>query len=72
MSTVTRDLVQKLCNLCNVLRDAGITYQQYVTELSFLLFLKMAKETGQEQPQGRSTGVRQRRVVTVVAPVSGG
>lgn len=55
MSTVTRDLVQKLWNLCNVLRDAGITYQQYVTELSFLLFLKMAKETGQEQqlPAGR-------------------
>lgn len=49
MSTVTRDIVQKLWNLCNVLRDAGITYQQYVTELSFLLFLKMAKETGQEQ-----------------------
>jgi type I restriction enzyme M protein len=55
MSTATRDLVQKLWNLCNVLRDAGITYQQYVTELSFLLFLKMAKETGQEQrlPVGR-------------------
>ena len=49
MSTVTRDIVQKLWNLCNVLRDAGITYQQYVTELSFLLFLKMAKENGQEQ-----------------------
>ncbi|MBA3546379.1 MAG: N-6 DNA methylase [Nannocystis sp.] len=49
MSTVTRDIVQKLWNLCNVLRDAGITYQQYVSELSFLLFLKMAKETGQEQ-----------------------
>lgn len=55
MSTATRDLVQKLWNLCNVLRDAGITYQQYVSELSFLLFLKMAKETGQEQrlPEGR-------------------
>ncbi len=46
MSTTTQDIVQKLWNLCNVLRDAGITYQQYVTELTFLLFLKMAKETG--------------------------
>lgn len=44
----TRDIVQKLWNLCNVLRDDGITYHQYVTELTFLLFLKMAKETGTE------------------------
>ena len=55
MSTATRDIVQRLWNLCNVLRDAGITYQQYVTELTLLLFLKMAKETGQEAqlPAGR-------------------
>ncbi len=42
----TQDIVQKLWNLCNVLRDDGITYLQYVTELTYLLFLKMAKETG--------------------------
>jgi type I restriction enzyme M protein len=44
----TQDIVQKLWNLCNVLRDDGITYHEYVTELTFLLFLKMAKETGTE------------------------
>jgi type I restriction enzyme M protein len=44
----TTDIVQKLWNLCNVLRDDGITYHQYVTELTFILFLKMMKETGQE------------------------
>lgn len=44
----TQDIVQKLWNLCNVLRDDGITYLQYVTELTYLLFLKMAKETGTE------------------------
>jgi type I restriction enzyme M protein len=27
----THDIVQKLWNLCNVLRDDGITYQDYVT-----------------------------------------
>ncbi|WP_017436262.1 class I SAM-dependent DNA methyltransferase [Saccharococcus caldoxylosilyticus] len=43
-----REIVQKLWNLCNVLRDDGITYHQYVTELTYLLFLKMMKETGQE------------------------
>src|SRR5262245_31670174 len=54
MSTVTNDIVQKLWNLCNVLKDDGVTYHQYVTELTYLLFLKMAKETGTEDriPEG--------------------
>ncbi|HHY73610.1 MAG TPA: N-6 DNA methylase [Bacillus bacterium] len=43
-----QEIVQKLWNLCNVLRDDGITYHQYVTELTYLLFLKMMKETGQD------------------------
>ena len=47
--TKTHDIVQKLWNLCNDLRDDGVTYHQYVTELTYLLFLKMAKETGQEE-----------------------
>lgn len=44
----TRAIVAKLWNLCNVLRDDGITYQEYVTELTYILFLKMMKETGRE------------------------
>ena len=50
----TQDIVQKLWNLCNILRDDGITYLQYVTELTYLLFLKLAKETGIEDqlPKG--------------------
>ena len=44
----TQDIVQKLWNLCHILRDDGITYHEYVTELTYLLFLKMAKETGTE------------------------
>lgn len=50
----TREIVQKLWNLCNVLRDDGITYQAYVTELTFLLFLKMMQETERENalPKG--------------------
>ena len=49
-----QEIVSKLWNLCNVLRDDGITYHQYVTELTYILFLKMAKETGSEEqiPQG--------------------
>jgi type I restriction enzyme M protein len=44
----TLDIVAKLWQLCHVLRDDGITYHQYVTELTWLLFLKMAEETGTE------------------------
>lgn len=44
----TQEIVSKLWNLCNVLRDDGITYHQYVTELTYILFLKMAKETEAE------------------------
>ncbi|MDR1802303.1 MAG: type I restriction-modification system subunit M [Treponema sp.] len=40
-----QEIVAKLWNLCNVLRDDGITYHQYVTELTYILFLKMTKET---------------------------
>lgn len=45
------EIVSKLWNLCNVLRDDGITYHQYVTELTYILFLKMAKETGTESTE---------------------
>lgn len=45
----TQDIVAKLWSLCHVLRDDGITYHEYVTELTFLLFLKMMKETEQEK-----------------------
>lgn len=45
----TQEIVQKLWNLCNVLRDDGITYHQYVTELTYILFLKMMKERDEEE-----------------------
>lgn len=38
------DIVQKLWNLCDVLRDDGINYSDYVTELVLLLFIKMEHE----------------------------
>lgn len=47
-STVTHDIGAKLWSLCHVLRDDGVTYHQYLSELTYLLFLKMMKETGQE------------------------
>ena len=63
-STVnTGEIVAKLWSLCHVLRDDGITYNEYVTELTFLLFLKMLAETGNERrlPEGYRWGELARR-----------
>jgi type I restriction enzyme M protein len=48
-TSTTRDIVAKLWNLCHILRDDGVTYNEYVTELTFILFLKMMAETGREE-----------------------
>ena len=45
------DIVQKLWNLCDVLRDDGINYSEYVTELVLLLFIKMEEEVAAIRPQ---------------------
>ena len=61
-----QEIVSKLWNLCNVLRDDGITYHQYVTELTYILFLKMCKETGAESSipeQYRWTELKRRQGV---------
>ena len=42
--TNPKQLVQKLWNYCNILRDDGLSYGDYVEQLTFLLFLKMADE----------------------------
>ena len=44
MSNNPTQLVQKLWNYCNILRDDGLSYGDYVEQLTFLLFLKMADE----------------------------
>ncbi len=58
MTDAANRIVQKLWSYCNVLRDDGLSYQDYLEQLTFLLFLKMADEraalTGKEQsiPKG--------------------
>jgi type I restriction enzyme M protein len=44
MSNKSSSLVQKVWNYCNVLRDDGVSYGDYVEQLTYLLFLKMADE----------------------------
>jgi type I restriction enzyme M protein len=48
LMTSTTDIVARLWSLCHVLRDDGVTYNEYVTELTYLLFLKMLEETKKE------------------------
>ncbi|KEK14627.1 SAM-dependent methyltransferase [Limosilactobacillus reuteri] len=44
-----QEIVQQLWKECDVLRDDGVTYQDYVTELTYILFLKMSKEQDEEK-----------------------
>ena len=37
-------IVQRLWNYCTVLRDDGLSYGDYVEQLTYLLFLKMDDE----------------------------
>lgn len=53
MNSASVRIVQKLWSYCHVLRDDGLSYQDYLEQLTFLLFLKMADErealTGEKQ-----------------------
>lgn len=49
-------LVNRIWRLCTLLRKDGVSYQQYVNEITYLIFLKMMKTRGLEArlpPQGR-------------------
>jgi len=53
----TQDIVARLWNLCHVLRDDGVSYQEYVTELTFLLFLKMMEESKDRDGRSREEAI---------------
>jgi len=44
MANESATIVQRLWNYCNVLRDDGVSYGDYVEQLTYLLFLKMDDE----------------------------
>src|SRR6185369_7293776 len=46
------DVVQKLWGFCHTLRHDGIDYGDYIEQLTYLLFLKMADERAIELPKG--------------------
>ena len=45
--TTSSSVGQKLWNYCNVLRDAGLSYGDYLEQLTYLIFLKMMDERSQ-------------------------
>ncbi|CUH45463.1 class I SAM-dependent DNA methyltransferase [Ruegeria atlantica] len=56
MNPNTAEIVAKLWRECKTLQSAGVSYSNYVNELTYLLFLKMLEETGKESrlPNGHS------------------
>lgn len=48
------EFVRRIWTLCNILRGDSVSYHEYITELTYLLFLKIAEETGREAdlPEG--------------------
>jgi len=54
MNTAT--MVQKIWSYCDVLRDVGVSYVDYLEQLTYLLFLKMADEYG-KPPYSRDIGI---------------
>lgn len=52
----SQQIVQKLWNYCSILRDDGLSYGDYVEQLTYLLFLKMADEQT-KPPLARESGI---------------
>jgi type I restriction enzyme M protein len=55
MTIESATIVKRLWNYCNVLRDDGVSYGDYVEQLTYLLFLKMAEE--REQQLGQTSAI---------------
>ena len=59
MTNESSQIVKRLWNYCNVLRDDGVSYGDYVEQLTYLLFLKMTDE--QTKPPFKKTVHRPER-----------
>ena len=52
----TASIVSKVWSFCNTLRDDGVGYGDYLEQLTYLIFLKMAEEYSQS-PYNRNVGI---------------
>jgi type I restriction enzyme M protein len=71
MSNEAPAIVAKLWNFCNVLRDDGVSYGDYVQQLTNLLFLKMADEQT-KPPFNRKSFIPKKYDWTTLTGISGG
>ncbi len=56
MSEQTSNIIPKIWGMCGVLRDDGISYGDYLEQLTYLIFLKMSDEYS-KPPYKRNTGI---------------
>lgn len=56
MSNTTSSIISRVWSLCNPLRDDGVSYGDYLEQLTYLIFLKMSDEY-EKPPYNRDTGI---------------
>lgn len=56
MSEQTSAIVSKVWGMCNPLRDDGVSYGDYLEQLTYLIFLKMSDEYS-KPPYKKETGI---------------
>ena len=56
MSNNTSTIISKVWAMCNPLRDDGVTYGDYLEQLTYMIFLKMSDEYS-KPPYNRNTGI---------------
>ena len=66
----TDSIISKVWSFCHTLRDDGVGYGDYLEQLTYLIFLKMADEYS-KPPYGRKVGVPARYAWPVMRPLKG-
>lgn len=56
MTNASNAIVSKVWSFCNALRDDGVGYGDYLEQLTYLIFLKMADEYSQP-PHNKALGI---------------
>lgn len=70
MSSATAPIVSKVWSFCNTLRDDGVGYGDYLEQLTYLIFLKMADEYA-NPPYKRDVGIPAKYTWPVLKPKRG-
>lgn len=66
----TDSIISKVWSFCTTLRDDGVGYGDYLEQLTYLIFLKMADEYGRP-PYNRDVGVPKRYAWPALKPLKG-